>query len=86
MKVKQPKDVCVVNFPSSLVVFNLKTYRSFLLNKTASLVWNFCKRPRAQNHIYKFLSTKYKIDLSKAKRDIDRFIRQLGKRGLIVCR
>ncbi|MDP2939672.1 MAG: PqqD family protein [Candidatus Omnitrophota bacterium] len=85
MKVRQSKDICVAHLPNSIVIFNCRTYRSYVCNDTARLVWNFCKKPRSLNQISRFFSHKYQIGLSKTRRDINRLIHQLKKRMLIVC-
>jgi len=85
MKVKQAKELCVVNFPNSLVIFNFRTYRSIILNDTASLVWDFCKKPRDLRQISKFINNRFQVDLSGALKDAKKLILQLKKRKLLVC-
>jgi hypothetical protein len=84
MKIRQAREICAAGFSNSLVVFDLRNYRSFILNDTAALVWNFCKKSRDLNQIAKFLNTKYQIDLVRAKRDTTKLIKKLEKRNLIV--
>ena len=84
MKIKQAKDICVVNFSSGLVVFSLKTYRSHILNDSASLLWNFCKKPRTLTQLAGFISRKYEIDFSCALKDANKFINHLEKRELFA--
>jgi hypothetical protein len=86
MKVRQTKEVCTAKFRDKLVIFNLKNYRSVILNNTAALVWNFCKTPRSLYQIYKFLNSKYEVGLSQVQKDIGRLIGQLERRELVVCR
>lgn len=86
MKVRQTKEVCVTKFTDNLVIFNLKNYRSVILNDSAALVWNFCKKPRGLDQISKFINTKYNVDLSQVRKDTERLIGQLEKRELVVCR
>jgi len=86
MKVRQIKEVCTARFGDKLVIFNLKNYCSVILNNTAALVWNFCKKPRSLPQIYKFLNSKYKVNLSQVQKDAGNLIRQLEKRELVVCR
>ncbi len=84
MKVKQAKEICAANFPNSVVIFNFKTYRPFVLNDTAALVWKFCQRPRTLEEISRFLTDKFKINSLKAKKDAKYFIRQLQRIKLVV--
>jgi len=84
MKIRQSKETRSVDFPNSLVVFSLKSYRSYILNNTASEVWNFCKGLRDSDEIVKFLSKRYNISISKARRDINRLIADLKKKGLFL--
>lgn len=85
MKIKQADDLCAVNFINSLVIFDFKTYRSYILNDTAFLVWNFCKTPKDLDQIAQLLNNKYQVGLSKVLKDARIFVRQLEKKKLLVC-
>lgn len=84
MKIKQAKDICVENFPDGLVIFSLKTYCSHILNDSASLIWNFCKKPKTLKQLVEFISRKYEIGFSQALKDAKKFISLLEKRKLFV--
>jgi len=86
MKVRQAKDICVVKFPDSSVIFSLKTYRSHILNESASLIWNFCKKPRTIKQLAGFINRKYKIDSYRALKDARKFSAHLRKRRLFVSK
>lgn len=83
MKIRQAKDIVVADFSNSLVVFNLKTYRSYILNDSASLLWKFCKTPRDLNQISRLLDSKYNIGLTRALKDVRNFVHQLRKKDLL---
>lgn len=86
MKISQAKETISVNFPKSLAVFNLRTYRSLILNDTGSLIWNFCKKPRSITQIIKFLSCQYNLSLAEARKDVTRLISQLEEKEVIIFR
>jgi hypothetical protein len=85
LKIKRSKEVLIADFKGSKVIFNLETYIPHTLNSTASLIWDFLKRPKEINQIAHLLKKSYNLDKDKAKKDAGIFIKELKKRGL-VCR
>ncbi|MBM3247914.1 MAG: PqqD family protein [Candidatus Omnitrophica bacterium] len=83
MKIKQVEGLLVASFPNSSVIFNCNNRRSYILNYTASLIWDFCKKPRDIAEIACFIHRKYDLVLSKALRDARSFVARLKKRQLL---
>ena len=82
-KIRRSKEVLEADFPQSKVVFNLETYIPFILNHTGVAIWNFLSRPKDMQEIVAFLQKRYRISVATAKKDAQKFIRELKKRGFI---
>jgi hypothetical protein len=84
--IRRSKEVLVADFPQSKVILNLETYIPYILNHTASELWDFLKKPKGINKIVAFLQERYKINIMQAKKDSQNFIQDLERIGLIKSR
>ena len=73
----------MADFFSGKVVFHAVAYAPYILNDTASGIWDFCKTPKDTGKIVKYLCKRYGIKVSRAREDIKKFVKELKKRGLI---
>ena len=80
--VKQSKKVLVAEFTSGKVVFDMEAYRPYILNGTASVIWDYCRRRRSKKDIAEYLGRRYDAGTSAIRRDVNRFVRELKKKGL----
>ncbi len=85
-KIERSKDVLTADFPPNKVVFNTTTHKSYVLNDTASAVWDFCKGRKSIDDIIRHLVREYGIGMPVAKNDAARFVKDLEKRKLIKVR
>jgi hypothetical protein len=82
-KVRQSKQVLVADFKDGKVILDLDTHLPYILNKTASEVWDFCSIPRGIEELVYFFSNKYKIRIDRARKDLGNIIVDFRKRGLV---
>ena len=71
------------DFNGKKVILNLGTYMPYILNYTASEVWDFCRRPRNTKDIAAFLSKRYNVSMPVLKKDVRILIKDLKAGGLI---
>lgn len=81
--IKQSKEVLTADFPPRKVIFHTAAHAPYILNGTASLIWDFCKTPKDENEIITYLRRTYGITATQAKRDTMKFIKELKKKDII---
>jgi hypothetical protein len=83
LAIKQSPHVLETSFGEKKVIFSLKSYLTYILNQSASEIWDFCKRPRYINDIRAFLGREYAVSVSKTSEDVNRIVSELKKHGLV---
>ena len=86
MVIKRAPGILTADFPPAKVVFNTVTRLPYILNGTASEIWDLCDKPRQVDEIVKRLFQKHDIDASRAASDVKSFVKKLKKRGLLKSR
>jgi len=86
MVIKRAPGVLTADFPQAKVVFNTATRMPYILNGTASEIWDLCKKPRCAKGLARYLRDRYGVNAAEAKEDIDRLINELKERGLLKLR
>lgn len=81
--IRQSKKVLTADFPPRKVVFHAAAYASYILNGTASLLWDFCRTPKSKEEMIAHLRRMYGITAAQAKKDITKFIKELRKKDVI---
>lgn len=81
--IKRSKKVLSADFPPKKVVFHTEACTSYILNSTASLIWDFCKAPKGENEIIAYLGRTYGITTAQARKDITKFVKELRKKNII---
>ncbi len=84
MMIKRAPGILTANFPSARVVFNTATRMPYILNGTASEIWDLCGKPRQMDKIVKQIFQKHDIGAKRAASDVKSFVRELKKRGLLI--
>ena len=72
MVIKRAPGILTSDFPSGKVVFNTATRLPYILNGTASEIWDLCARPRRAERLARYLRGRYGINAAKAEKDIGR--------------
>jgi len=54
------------------------------LNETAGFIWELAKNKVDIKTIIKFFTSKYQIEASKARRDVENFVSQYLKEGFLI--
>jgi len=81
--IARSKKVLTADFPQAKVVFNTATRRPYVLNGTASVVWDFCKRPRGVESIVAYLGRRYDVTTARARRDVKGLLDTMRKAGIM---
>ena len=83
MLVERSKKVLTADFSSAKVAFDTRTRVPYILNNTASQVWELCRTPKNTGELARRLTAEYGISAPNARRDIKRIVMELKKRGLV---
>ena len=83
MVIKRAPGILTADFPPAKVVFNTATRMPYVLNGTASQIWDLCGKPKRMDRIAKHLSKEHDISAKRAASDVKSFVKELEKRGLI---
>ena len=83
MVIKRAPGILTADFPPAKVVFNTATHMPYVLNGTASEIWDLCTRPRCAKGLEKYLCDRYGLNAAEAKKDIGKLINEFQERGLI---
>ena len=81
--IERSKDVVAADFPSGKVIFNTVSYRPYILNKTASAVWDYCKAPRNIESVVRYLSREFAVQPARAEKDVKALVDGMRKRKVI---
>ena len=81
--IKRASGILTADFPRAKVVFNTATRMPYILNGTASEIWDLCERPKSAKWLIKYLRRGYGVNAGRAKRDVAGFIKELRGRGLL---
>lgn len=81
--IRQSKKALTTDFPTRKVVFNTADYAPYILNSTASMLWDFCATARSDGEMTAYLQRTCGITAVAARKDIKIFIKELRKKGLI---
>ncbi len=84
--IKRAPGILTADFTQAKVVFNTATRMPYILNGTASEIWNLCDKPMQVDKIVEHLFQKHDIDAKKAAADVKSFVEELKKRGLLKLR
>ena len=84
MVIKRAPGILTADFPPAKVVFNTATHMPYILNGTASEIWDLCGKPRRMDEIVKRIFQKHDIGVKKAASDVRSFVKELKKRGLLI--
>ncbi|MFC1804887.1 PqqD family protein [Candidatus Omnitrophota bacterium] len=82
-KIARSKNALTADFNESKVIYNLKTLRGYILNRTGIELWDFLKKPRQGRAVAEFLQSRYNIDKALSRKESRRFIRALSRRGFL---
>ena len=83
MVIKRSQKVLTSDFPPRKVVFNTATRVPYILNGTGSEIWDLCDRPRSLDELVDHLFQKHGVDTKSAASDVNAFVKELKKRGLL---
>ncbi len=83
--ITRSKKTLAADFPSAKakVIFHTASYRPYILNESASAIWDFCETPRDVRSIVAFLREKYGVSATRARRDVKRFLDKTRKARII---
>lgn len=76
-------DVTVFPLDDDLVIYQVKTGHSFVLNQTGRLIWSWCDGTRTVAELAQDASTACHITLEQAQADVTELIDDLTRNGLI---
>jgi len=65
------------------VLFNAATCRPYILNGTASAIWDLCRRPRDTAAIVRHLREGYGVSAARAGRDVKKFLAKMRRAGIM---
>ena len=83
MVIKRAPGILTADFPKAKVVFDTAAHIPYVLNGTASELWDLCERPKSAEGLVKYLRRRYGLDAGRAKKDVAGFVSELKRRGLI---
>lgn len=83
MLLKQNKNIIEKKIGDSLVVINEKTKKILEINKTGGFIWRLIKKGVKKTEIINKIAEKYRIEKSKAGKDVDEYIKKLRRFKLI---
>ena len=81
--IKRSPDILTADFPSRKVIFNTVTRRPYVLNRAASEIWDYCKKPIDIDDIALRIREKYGIKKARAKNDVSKFLKAMRKKGIL---
>ena len=84
MVIKKAPGILTSDFSSAKVVFNTKTRLPYILNSTASEIWDLCEERTRSDEIIARITRKYGMNAEGAAADVKKFIKELEERGLLV--
>jgi hypothetical protein len=83
MRYRRAPGILEADFQRAKVVFNTETRLPFILNGTASEIWELCEKPKDAKALAGYLHTRYGVGVRKAKKDIENLINEFKERGLL---
>ena len=81
--IKRSNDVSAADFPKGKVIFHTRTHTPYILNGTASAIWDFCETPKGVINVIEYIKRTYGVKDARAKRDVEAFVSEMKKRNVI---
>ena len=69
--------------PTSAAVLHLGTKRYYTLNETGQRIWQLLAQGGTKDEVASVLAEEYDIDLTTARRGVERFVDELRDEGLL---
>jgi len=82
-KVKIDSTVFAKEVDSEMVIFNANTEHYFGLDEVGTTIWNYIEQSRDLKVVLNSMLEKYDADKSTLEKDLNKFIKELEKSGLV---
>jgi hypothetical protein len=81
---RNPRTACRV-MAGRAVVVSIDANRLFILNSTATRIWEALAEPRSLDDLARDLGAAFKVDEDAARSDCNRFCDDLRTKGLVIA-
>ncbi|MFC1679173.1 PqqD family protein [Elusimicrobiota bacterium] len=81
---QRSRDVAWHEIQGEAVVLSPEDWSVNVLNETASRIWELFESPRSVDDVVAALTEEYDVDDDTARKEVEAFAEELGKRGLLV--
>ena len=82
-KVKIDSTVFAKEVDSEMVIFNANTEHYFGLDEVGTTIWNYIEQSSDLKVVLNSMLEKYDADKSTLEKDLNKFIKELEKSGLV---
>lgn len=69
---------------SGMILYNVKTERSYRLNETAFEVWNLCDGELSADSIINNMAERYSVKRADIQKDIEETLKYMKEKNMII--